>query len=49
MAYCMAKYKALGPVKGGLIQQALTELGCANIKALTADKYEAFNAKVEAL
>jgi hypothetical protein len=49
MDYCMAKYRALGPVKGGMIQGVLTELGCANIHSLPPEKYAAFHAKVEAL
>jgi len=49
MAYCMSKYKELGPVKGGLIQQVLTDLGVSHLSALTADKYEAFFKKVETL
>jgi hypothetical protein len=49
MDYCMAKYRLLGPVKGGMIQGILTELGCANIHSLPVEKYAEFFAKVEAL
>jgi hypothetical protein len=47
--YCMGKYRALGPVKGGMIQGILTELGCTNIHSLPVEKYAEFHAKVEAL
>jgi hypothetical protein len=49
MDYVMMKYRALGPVKGGMIQGVLTELGCANIHSLPPEKYADFFAKVEAL
>lgn len=49
MAYIMSRYKALGPVKGALIQQALTELGHANISGLRPDQYGEFYVKVEAI
>ena len=49
MDYCMKKYQSLGPVKGGLIQNALVELGCTNINSLQPAQYAAFYAKVEAL
>ena len=49
MEYCMNKYKVLGPVKGGLIQQVLTELGCVNLATLQPAQYATFFAKVEAI
>jgi hypothetical protein len=49
MTYVMEKYKALGPIKGAMIQSKLLELGCANIKALPVEKYGTFHAAVEAL
>lgn len=49
MDYCMAKYKALGPVKGGMIQQVLIELGASSIMGLPAEKWAEFRAKVEML
>ncbi len=49
MTYCMEKYKALGPVKGGNIQTILLSMGLSNIKSLPADKYADFYARVEAL
>jgi hypothetical protein len=47
--YCMGKYKQLGPIKGGMIQNVLTEMGAANIGQLTADKYVEFFNRCEAL
>lgn len=49
MAYTMEKYRTLGPIKGGMIQTTLLELGCTNINTLPAEKYGEFYAKVEAL
>ena len=49
MAYCMEKYKVLGPAKGGMIQQVLIEMGVNNLSALTAAQYGEFYRKVEAI
>lgn len=49
MKYVMAKYKALGPIKGGQIQNALMQLGATNINGLKPEQYAAFYAAVEAL
>ena len=49
MAYVMEKYKTLGPVKGGMIQQVLLELGHQTMGSLRPDQYAEFKAKVEAL
>lgn len=49
MAYCMAKYKELGPSKGGMIQQILLELGVNNLTALPTEQYGEFYKRVEAL
>ena len=49
MTYTMEKYRTLGPIKGGMIQSTLIELGCTNINTLPAEKYGEFYAKVEAL
>lgn len=49
MDYCMAKYKALGPVKGGMIQQILIDLGASSIMGLPAEKWAEFRTKVEML
>jgi hypothetical protein len=49
MEYCMGKYRDLGPVKGSMIQNALVELGVANLSSLKVDQYAAFYAKVEAI
>lgn len=49
MDYCMAKYKALGPIKGGMIQQILIDLGASSIMGLPAEKWAEFRAKVEML
>lgn len=49
MAYCMEKYRTLGPVKGGMIQQVLTELGHTNLTGLRPDQYAVFFEKVEAI
>lgn len=47
--YCKSKYVDLGPVKGSQIQSILTAMGVANVPSLTADRYDEFFAKVEAL
>jgi hypothetical protein len=49
MDYVMGKYRALGPVKGVMIQNVLSEIGCKNIKDVTADMYAVFFHKVEAI
>ena len=49
MQYVMTKYKALGPVKGGMIQGVLAGLGCANINEVKPEQYAAFHAGVEAI
>lgn len=49
MDYVMGKYRALGPVKGAMIQNVLSEIGCKNIKDVTADMYSVFFHKVEAI
>jgi len=49
MAYCMEKYKSLGPTKGGMIQNVLLEMGVNNLSALTPAQYGEFVTRVEAL
>lgn len=49
LEYCMNKYRSLGPVKGGMIQTILIEMGIANINAIPTDRYAEFYAKVEAI
>jgi len=49
MAYVMTKYKELGPAKGGLIQNVLSELGITHVSSLPVEKYPDFYLKVEAL
>ena len=49
MSYCMGKYSALGPVRGGEIQQVLVGMGHANLNAVRPDQYAEFFVKVEAL
>jgi len=49
MEYVMGKYRALGPVKGGMIQNVLTEIGCKNINEVQPTHYAAFYSKVEAI
>ena len=49
MRYCMDKYRALGPVRGGLIQQVLSEMGLKNINDVPNDRFGEFFVKVEAL
>jgi len=49
MAYCMEKYKSLGPAKGGMIQNVLLEMGVNNLSALTPAQYGEFVTRVEAL
>ena len=47
--YCMEKYRTLGPVKGGLIQSILLEMGVTNINAVPAERFAEFYGKVEAI
>ena len=49
MAYCMEKYRVLGPVKGGLIQNVLLDMGVNNINAVPVERYAEFYARVEAI
>ena len=49
MTYCMEKYRTLGPVKGGMIQTILVELGHNNLNSLRPDQYADFYQKVEAI
>jgi hypothetical protein len=49
LAYCMAKYKELGPDRGAGIQKVLMDLGHNHLNGLTPDQYGAFFAKVESL
>ena len=49
MQYCMAKYQQLGPVKGGVIQTILLNLGCSNLNSLQPSQYGAFYTAVEAI
>ena len=49
MEYVMGKYRALGPIKGALIQNVLSEIGCKNINDITTAQYGAFFTKVEAI
>jgi hypothetical protein len=49
MAYIKDKYRALGPIKGALIQNVLTEVGCRNVNDVTPGNYGLFYQKVEAL
>lgn len=49
MDYVMGKYRTLGPVKGAMIQNCLSEIGVKNIKEVTPDMYSVFFHKVEAL
>ena len=49
MAYVMDKYRKLGPIKGGLIQNVLSEIGLHNINDLQPQHYQVFYAKVEAI
>ena len=49
MEYVMGKYRALGPVKGGMIQNVLSEIGCKNINEVQPAHYAAFYSKVEAI
>jgi len=49
MEYVMGKYRALGPVKGAMIQNVLSEIGCKNINDITAAHYGVFFTKVEAI
>ena len=49
VAYVMASYKEMGPVKGNQIQGVLAALGITNINEATAGHYPAIYAGVEAL
>ena len=49
MAYCIEKYKTLGPVKGGEIQSILAALGHTNVATLRVDQYDEFYFRVEGL
>jgi hypothetical protein len=49
VAYVMASYKEMGPVKGNQIQGVLAALGIANINEATTAHYPAIHAGVEAL
>ena len=49
VAYVMASYKEMGPVKGNQIQGVLAALGITNINEATAAHYPAIYAGVEAL
>jgi hypothetical protein len=49
MDYIMTKYRALGPVKGAMIQNVLSEFGCKNINEVQPAQYGVFFAKVEAI
>ena len=46
MAYTMEKYKALGPAKGGAIQDVLNSMGCAALGNLQPAQYTEFHQKV---
>jgi len=49
VAYVMASYKEMGPVKGNQIQGVLAALGITNINEATAVHYPAIYSGVEAL
>ena len=48
-AYVMGKYRSLGPIKGALIQNCLSELGYKNINDVQPEYYGLFAQKVEAI
>lgn len=49
IAYVMAAYKDMGPVKGAGIQGVLTGMGLSNVNDVQPAQYAEFFAKVEAL
>ena len=49
VAFVMAAYKELGPIKGAKIQEVLTSIGVKNINEVPADKYDTVVAGVNAL
>lgn len=49
MEYCMGKYRGLGPVKGGMIQSILIEMGVSNINTIPVERYAEFYSKVEGI
>ena len=49
VAYVMASYKEMGPVKGNQIQGVLAAMGITNINEAKPEQYAAIHAGVEAL
>lgn len=49
VAYVMASYKEMGPVKGNQIQGVLAALGITNINEAKPEQYAAIHSGVEAL
>lgn len=49
LKYCMERYRALGPAKGGMIQSVINELGFKNVSEITSDRWAEFYDKCEAL
>lgn len=49
MAYCVEKYRTLGPVKGAEIQTVLAALGHTNVATLRPEQYDEFYIRVEGL
>jgi hypothetical protein len=47
--YVMARYKALGPEKGGKIHGVLLSMGCNAINEVKPEQYGQFYAAVEAI
>ena len=47
--YVMARYKALGPEKGGKIHEVLLSMGCNAINEVKPEQYGQFYAAVEAI
>jgi len=47
--YVMESYKALGPVKGNMIQGVLASVGSVNINGVSPDKYATIYSGIEAL
>ena len=47
--YVMSSYKAMGPVKGNMIQGVLAAQGIANINEAKPEQFAAIHAGIEAL
>jgi len=49
LSYIMGRYQALGPIKGGQIQEVLLSFGCNSVSDIKPEHYDALYEKIEAL